>query len=81
MTKEDISDSVLKALKVKCEFRNIENSMHVTTENLYPIPMVGDVVTFPLVDDEMEVVYRVYEGRASSWNDYTSYVLYVRLIK
>lgn len=55
---EEVGDIVSKALKVKCEFRNVSDYGHVSTDYIYPLPQVGDVMHFQLEDNDWQVVSR-----------------------
>jgi hypothetical protein len=77
---EEVGDIVSKALKVRCEFRNVSDYGHVSTDYIYPLPQVGDVMHFQLEDNDWQVVSRRHVEAGYSWET-GGWILMVKELK
>jgi hypothetical protein len=77
---EEVGDIVSKALKVRCEFRNVSDYGHVSTDYIYPLPQVGDVMHFQLEDNDWQVVSRRHVEVDYSWET-GGWILMVKELK
>jgi len=77
---EEVGDIVSKALKVRCEFRNVSDYGHVSTDYIYPLPQVGDVMHFQLEDNDWQVVSRRHVEVGYSWET-GGWILMVKELK
>lgn len=78
---EEIGEITSKALEVRCEFRNVNDYSYVSTDYIYPLPQVGDIMHFSIDDNDWKIVSRRHEQEGCSWNDGGWVLMVEELIK
>lgn len=78
---EQVGEIIEKVLKVPCEVRRSDDDKLVTKANIYPLPMVGDYLSFSSpTDGKFLVVSREFTER-DMFDLESKWILYVREIK